>query len=164
MTEADRTSSATPPAGQAAQPTGQTAPPAGQARSEAAAVTGWTGWVAFAGVMMIILGVFQIIEGLVALIRSGYYLVRADGLVINVDYSAWGWVHLILGVLAVLAGLGLFAGNMAARVVGVILAAISAIVNLGFLAAYPLWSLIVIAIDIIVIYAIVVHGREMQRI
>lgn len=112
---------------------------------------------------MIILGIFQVIEGLVALIRSGYYLVRADGLVINVDYSAWGWVHLILGVLAVLAGLGLFAGNMLARVVGVILAAISAIVNLGFLAAFPLWSLIVIAIDIIVIYAILVHGREMKR-
>ena len=164
MTEADRTSSAAPPAGQTTAPADQPTPPADQARSEVTTVSGWTGWVAFAGVMMIILGVFQIIEGLVALIRSGYYLVRADGLVINVDYSAWGWLHLILGVLAVLAGLGLFAGNMVARVVGVILAAISAIVNLGFLAAFPLWSLIIIAVDIIVIYAIVVHGREMKRL
>jgi hypothetical protein len=127
-------------------------------------VTGWTGWVVFAGLMLVMLGLFQAIEGLVAIFDQGYYLVGSEGLVVNVDYTAWGWVHLILGVLAIAAGFGLIAGNMAARVVGVILAVISAILNLAFIAAYPVWSIIVIAIDVIVIYAIVVHGRELKNI
>jgi hypothetical protein len=127
-------------------------------------VTGWTGWVVFAGLMLVMLGLFQAIEGLVAIFDQGYYLVGSEGLVVNVDYTAWGWVHLILGVLAIAAGFGLIAGNMAARVVGVILAVLSAILNLAFIAAYPVWSIIVIAIDVIVIYAIVVHGRELKNI
>jgi hypothetical protein len=127
-------------------------------------VTGWTGWVVFAGLMLVMLGLFQAIEGLVAIFDQGYYLVGSEGLVVNVDYTAWGWVHLILGVLAIAAGFGLIAGNMAARVVGVILAVLSAILNLAFIAAYPVWSIIVIAIDVIVIYAIVVHGRELKNV
>jgi hypothetical protein len=90
------------------------------------------------------------------------YLVTPSGLVLSVDYNTWGWAHLIIGVLAVATGIGLIAGNMLARVVGVILAVISAILNLVFIAAYPVWSTIVIAIDVIVIYAIVVHGRELK--
>jgi hypothetical protein len=127
-------------------------------------VTGWTGWVVFAGLMLVMLGLFQALEGLVAIFDQGYYLVGSEGLVVNVDYTVWGWVHLILGVLAIAAGFGLIAGNMAARVVGVILAVISAILNLAFIAAYPVWSIIVIAIDVIVIYAIVVHGRELKNV
>lgn len=125
-------------------------------------VTGWVGWVAFAGVMLVMLGVFQLIEGLVAIFDNGYFVVRPNGLVVNVDYSAWGWLHFALGVLGIVIGLGLLRGNAAARVAGVILAALSAIVNLGFIAAYPVWSTIIIAVDVIVIYAIVVHGRELE--
>jgi tetrahydromethanopterin S-methyltransferase subunit F len=126
-------------------------------------VSGWAGWVVFAGIMMIMLGAFQAIEGLVALFDDGYYLVTASGLVLNVNYNVWGWTHLILGILAVATGFGLLAGNTAARVVGIIIAVVSAIVNLAFIAAYPVWSTIVIAVDIIAIYAIVVHGRELKR-
>jgi hypothetical protein len=126
-------------------------------------VTGWVGWVAFAGVMLVMLGVFQLIEGLVAIFDNGYFVVRPDGLVVNVDYNAWGWLHFALGVLGIVIGLGLLRGNAAARVAGVILAAVSAIVNLGFIAAYPVWSTIIIAVDVIVIYAIVVHGGELER-
>ena len=122
-------------------------------------VTGWVGWVAFAGIMLIMLGVFQAIEGFVAIFDNGYYLVRPNGLVINVDYTAWGWLHLIIGLIAVAVGLGLMTGNMVARIVGVIIAGISATVNLLFIGAYPVWSTIIIAVDVIVIYAIVVHGR-----
>jgi hypothetical protein len=129
---------------------------------EAGEVSGWTGWIFFAGVMMMLLGFFQAIEGLVAIFDDGYYLVRPDGLVVNVDYNAWGWLHLIIGVAAIAAGFGLMAGNMVARVVAVALAVVSAVVNLGFIAAYPIWSTVVIAVDIIVIYAIVVHGRELK--
>ena len=130
--------------------------------SSGADVSGWAGWVVFAGIMMIMLGVFQLIEGLVALFDQGYYLVAPSGLVLSVDYNTWGWAHLIIGVLAVATGIGLIAGNMLARVVGVILAVLSAILNLVFIAAYPVWSTIVIATDVIVIYAIVVHGRELK--
>jgi hypothetical protein len=125
-------------------------------------VTGWAGWVAFAGIMLIMIGFFQMIEGLVALFNDGFYLVRAEGLVVNVDYDAWGWTHLILGAIAVAVGFGLMVGNMFARVAGIAIAMLSAILNLVFISAYPVWSAIVIAIDVIVIYAIVVHGRELK--
>ena len=125
--------------------------------------TAWTGWVVFAGVMLIMLGVFQIIEGLVALFDDGFYLVRSNGLVVDVDYNTWGWVHLIIGVVGCVVGVGLLAGNTAARVLGVIVASLSALVNLAFISAYPVWSLLLITIDIIVIYAIIVHGRELKN-
>jgi hypothetical protein len=124
--------------------------------------TAWAGWVVFGGVMLIMLGSFQIIEGLVALFDDGFYLVNQIGLVVNVDYNTWGWVHTGIGVIAVLAGLGLVVGNMAARIVGVVIAFLSAIVNLAFISAYPVWSTIMIVVDILVIFAIIVHGRELK--
>src|SRR3954467_6618019 len=124
--------------------------------------TAWAGWVVFGGVMLIMMGSFQVIEGLVALFDDGFYAVRSNGLVVNVDYNTWGWVHLIIGIVGVLAGLGLLVGNMLARVVGVAAAFLSAIVNLAFISAYPVWSAIMITLDVIVIYAIIVHGRELK--
>ncbi len=124
----------------------------------------WTGWVVFGGVMLIMLGTFQVIEGLVALFDDGFYLVRSNGLVVDVDYNTWGWIHLVIGVVGVLAGLGLLAGNMAARIVGVAIAFLSALVNLAFIGAYPIWSVIMITVDVIVIYAIIVHGRELKAV
>jgi hypothetical protein len=126
------------------------------------APTAWAGWVVFGGVMLIMLGSFQIIEGLVALFDDGFYLVRSNGLVVDVNYNTWGWIHTIIGVVGVLAGLGLLVGNMLARVVGVVVAVLSALVNLAFISAYPVWSAILIALDVIVIFAIIVHGRELK--
>src|SRR5947209_2517236 len=82
--------------------------------------TGWAGWVVFGGVMLIMAGLFQVVQGLVALFNDGFYLVRTNGLVVNVNYNTWGWVHLALGVIAALTGLGLLAGNIVARVLGVV--------------------------------------------
>jgi hypothetical protein len=124
--------------------------------------TAWAGWVVFAGAMLIMLGTFQIIQGIVALFDDGFYLVGSDGLVVDVDYNTWGWIHIVIGVVGVLTGVGLLAGNMAARVVGVGVAFLSAIVNLAFISAYPIWSTILITLDVIVIYAIIVHGRELK--
>jgi uncharacterized membrane protein len=126
------------------------------------AQTAWAGWVIFGGVMLIMLGAFQIVEGLVALFDDGFYLDRPDGLVVDVDYNTWGWIHTVIGIVGVLAGIGLLAGNMAARVAGVVIAVLSALVNLAFISAYPVWSTILIAFDVIVIYAIIVHGRELK--
>jgi len=124
--------------------------------------SGWTGWIVFASFMMVLVGAFQAIQGLVALFDDGYYVVRESGLVVNVDYNVWGTVHLLLGVLLVICGLGLLTGNLAARTVGVILAGLSALVNMAFIGAYPVWSLLVITVDVLVIYAIIVHGRELR--
>ena len=126
-------------------------------------VSAWTGWIAFAGVIMVMLGIFHAIQGLVAIFKDDYYLVGSSGLVVNVDYTTWGWVHLLGGIILVAAGVCVFTGQIWARTVGVILALVSAIVNVGFLAAYPLWSLMMIALDVIVILALTVHGSEMKR-
>jgi hypothetical protein len=128
--------------------------------TEAPARSGWAGWIYFAGFMMIILGSFHAIEGLVALFYSSYYLVTANGLVIHAGYAAWGWTLLVVGVIVAAAGCGVMVGQPWARIVGVIVAAVSTLVNLAFISAYPLWSVLVIALDILVIYALTVHGRE----
>jgi hypothetical protein len=124
--------------------------------------TGWTGWVVFASFMMIMAGSFQAIEGLVAIFDDGFYHVTESGLVVNVDYSVWGWTHLLLGALLIICGVGVLAGNIVARVVAILLAGLSALVNLVFLEAYPIWGILIITVDVLVIYSLVVHGRELR--
>lgn len=124
--------------------------------------TGWVGWIMFGAVMMLMLGMFHAIAGLVALFQDSYYLVGKNNLVVHVNYTAWGWAHLIGGIVIVLAGVGLIAGQMWARIVGVGLAILSAVVNMAFFAAYPWWSAIMIALDVLVIWALTAHGAEMK--
>ncbi|SKC72210.1 DUF7144 family membrane protein [Krasilnikoviella flava] len=125
--------------------------------------TGWAGWVVFAGTLMIMLGLFHAIQGVVALFNDEYFLVGSSGLTVQLDYTAWGWVHLIGGVVVLLAGIGLLAGQTWARVVGILLAIVSAVTSFAFIAAYPVWSSIVIAIDVIIIFALSMHGQELRR-
>ena len=126
-------------------------------------VTGWAGWAAFAGVIMIMAGIFQATAGLVALVNDDVYVVVSDQIALTLDYTQWGWVHLILGAIVAAAGFGVFSGRVWARTVGVLLAGLSALAHLLFIAAFPLWSLIVIAMDVLVIYALCVHGGELRR-
>jgi hypothetical protein len=133
-------------------------------RSDLDGPTGWTAWVVFAGVIMAMVGTFHAVSGLVALLRDEYYVVRPSGLIVTVDYTAWGWVHLLLGALVAVAGVAVMTGQVWARVVGVVLAMLSATANLLFIAAYPLWSMIIIALDVVVIYALIVHGREVKDV
>ena len=135
----------------------------GMQNVEPTEMTAWVGWIAFAGVMMVMLGAFHAIEGLVALFKDEYFLVGKSGLTVNVDYTAWGWVHLIGGVIIVAAGVAVFAGQVWARTVAVLLAMVSAVVNIGFLSAYPIWSTIMIAVDVLVIWALTVHGHELKK-
>ena len=120
--------------------------------------SGWSGWIGFAGTMMIMLGAFHAIAGLVALFEEDYFLVTQSGLVVSADFTTWGWTHLIVGALVAVAGGALFAGATWARVVAIVIAMLSAIVNLAFLSAYPLWSAIMIAVDILIIHAVTTHG------
>ena len=114
----------------------------------------------FAGILMFIAGSFNAIAGIVALFNDKYYLVPSQDLLVKVDYTVWGWVLLIYGIVQGLAGIGVLLGQTWARAVGVILAVFNIILNLGFLAAYPIWTTIIIALDVVVIYALIVHGRE----
>jgi len=125
-------------------------------------VTGWVGWIVFAGTMMMILGVFHMFEGLIALFRHTEIAFPASGLTVQVSYTQWGWLQLLAGVLVFFAGLGLFTGRMWARTVGVILVSISALINFAWANLYPVWSLTLLAIDFFVIYAIIAHGSEMK--
>jgi hypothetical protein len=125
--------------------------------------TAWVGWVIFAGIMLMVVGAFQAIDGLVALFKDEYYVVRPNGLVLNVDFTAWGWTHLILGILLLAAGAAIFSGRVWGRTIGVIAALLSAVVNFAFIAAYPLWSVMIITLDVLVIYALVAHGGEMRQ-
>jgi len=122
--------------------------------------SGWVGWVVFAAVIAITMGAYEAIIGLVAIFKDKYFVVPSSGLVVSVDYTVWGWVHLVLGILAVGAGIGLLQGRNWARMVVIVLAGLSAIVNLGFLSAYPIWSTLVIAFDVIVIYALTVRWKD----
>ncbi|MFC4058730.1 hypothetical protein ACFOWE_10520 [Planomonospora corallina] len=124
--------------------------------------TGWVGWVMFAGIGMMILGCFQAMMGLVGIFNTDFYLVTSGDLAIPVNYTTWGWTHLIMGVVVFLAGAAVMAGKTWGRVVGIVLASIQALVNFAWFPAYPFWSMIVIAVDVLVIYALAVHGREMK--
>jgi hypothetical protein len=119
-------------------------------------------WVVFAGVMLILVGFFHGVEGVVALFQHDDHPVRHSGLLHSADYTVWGWAHLVLGVVALLTGIGLLAGNLLARVVAVGLAVVSAIVNLAFIATFPAAATLLIAFDVVVVYAIVVHGGELK--
>ena len=130
---------------------------------QATQMTGWVGWIAFAGVIMLLLGSLHVIQGLVALFKDEYFLVGKSGLIVNVDFTAWGWVHIVGGIIIAAAGLALFSGKVWARTIAVLLAMVSAVVNVAFLSAYPIWSALMIAIDVLVIWALTVHGSELKQ-
>jgi hypothetical protein len=137
--------------------------PASAPRASAPAPTAWVGWIWFAGIVLITVGLFNIIDGLVALFRGDLFTVGPGGLLV-LDLTAWGWVHLIIGIVQVLIAFPLLRGAAWARSIVVLLAMLNAVTQLAFLSAYPIWSLIVIALDVVVIWAVVVHGDEVRQV
>ncbi|HSX53632.1 MAG TPA: hypothetical protein VLF90_04735 [Patescibacteria group bacterium] len=119
------------------------------------------GWIFFAGIMMIMSGFFQVLAGLTSLLRPTWYAVTSSNLLVF-NYPAWGWIDLAIGFLVLMAGFSVLHGSTWARIVGVVLAVLSAIGALAFISAYPIWSVIVITIDVVVIHALVVHGAELK--
>jgi hypothetical protein len=124
--------------------------------------TAWVGWVIFAAIAMVLAGIFDIIWGIVALARDEVFLSGPRGNVINLDYTTWGWINLIFGVVVLIVGMGLFTGSIVARIAAIGIAVLQAVLNLLIIGAYPLWSVIVITLDVLVIYAIAVHGDELR--
>jgi hypothetical protein len=125
--------------------------------------TRWVGMILFAGTIMVLVGGLHAIFGLLALLNDQYYDVGKGQLAVDASYTVWGWTHLILGAVVAAAGVALMYGRTWARVVGVAFACVSMIVNVAFMSADPWYVAIVIALDILVIYAITVHGREITQ-
>lgn len=123
--------------------------------------SGWAmGWATFAAIMLMLGGAWGVIVG-IAGIAEDEILVKGPDYIAQFDATTWGWIHLLLGIVLILSGIGIFSGNVLARTVGVVVAAISALINFAWLPWYPVWATIVIAIDIAIIWALTAHGRDL---
>ena len=136
--------------------------PAADGRRNDRTRPGWfvTGVISFAALMMMLLGSLHTLSAIAALFEDDRYVVAPSGLIIDVDYKVYGVVHLIIGITMVMAGWGLFFRRTWARVVTVIVALVSVVVNWLFLPAQPLWYFLMIGLDILVIWAVVMRGDE----
>ncbi|HEY7478590.1 MAG TPA: hypothetical protein VIB62_10170 [Actinomycetota bacterium] len=122
--------------------------------------SGWAiGWTYFAAFMMVLIGAFHALAGVFAVIDDAFYDTPGEYF-LQFDASTWGWIHLILGVVVVLAGFALFSGAVWARTVGVVMAMISAIVAFAWLPWHPVMAVILIAVAVSVIWALTAHGRD----
>jgi hypothetical protein len=122
--------------------------------------SGWAiGWALFAAVILITVGCFQVIAGIAAIAEDDV-IVRTQNYVLELDVTTWGWIHLVLGAVLILSGLGIMSGNVLARTVGVFVAALSAIANFAFIPYQPVWSISILAVNIAVIWALTAHGRD----
>jgi hypothetical protein len=124
---------------------------------------GAVGLTVFASIMLLAIGMFQGLAGLSAILKddSTLWIRGADlNYFVTFDTTQWGWVHLILGVIIFLAGLGVLSGNVLARTVGVIVALISLVINFLFIPIYPFWAIAIIVLDVLVIWALTAHGRD----
>src|SRR5262245_12170762 len=123
-------------------------------RRAAREVSPWAvGFAVFAATLMIMLGIFQALRGLVALFNDEFYVRLAD-YTFKLDVTSWGWIHLILGALIAIAGFFVLSGALWARVIGIILAVLSAIANFMWLPYYPVWSVITIGLAVAVIWGL----------
>lgn len=118
------------------------------------------GALAFAGLLLIMVGVFHALQGLVALLSNEFYVV-GENYWLQLDFTTWGWVHLVLGTLTAGAGVGLFFGQMWARTVAVIAAGISMVASFMWLPFYPVWSLVIMGLDVFIMWAAILHGRAL---
>lgn len=131
---------------------GGTRPPSGLA----------VGVTTAASILMIMTGSFQALQGFVGLFEDELY-VATENYVLQLDTTTWGWVHLLLGILLILAGLAVLSGQVWARTVGVIVAVVSAVSSFAFIPYYPFWALTIIAFDVFVIWALTAHGRDITE-
>jgi hypothetical protein len=135
---------------------------AGPTAEKYPAVSSWVGWIAFAAVGMVVVGAFHLVQGLVALVSGMQVVVRRPEPLLDLGATAWGAVHLLVGGVVVVAGLCVFAGQRWARGVGVLMATVSMVVNFGFVGADPVRSVVIIAVDLVIVLALTVHGSDIK--
>ena len=122
---------------------------------------GLAGMVAFAGIMLALIGFMDILQGVTALFNDEYFAVRKGDLLVF-DFTTWGVITLIWGALLVAAGLGLLSGRGGARIFAIVVVFINMILQIAFLSAYPIWSAIIIALDVFVLYALTARWDEVK--
>ena len=122
----------------------------------------WTDWVRFGGVLLIVGGIFNLIQGLAALLGPDAYYAEVNGTLLVFNVAGWGWWNVFIGALTIVTGLALLNGALWARIVAVVLAVLSSIAQMLLVPVQPWWSFIVIALDVLVIYAVVAHGKDLR--
>lgn len=128
-----------------------------------ARATAWVGWIWFAAVLMMAAGVLNFMTGLVAVIGDDNAYIDTGVSLLVFDVEGWGWAHLIFGIVIFLIGAFLAVGQTWARLLAVVLVTLNLITQFLWLPAYPVWSIIVIAIDVVVLWALIVHGDEVRE-
>ena len=126
----------------------------------------WTGWIVFAGFLIVIVGAMDVLQGFMAILEDDFVAATAKGLAI-VDVTTWGWLTLLWGALIIVAGLGLLGGAGWARWLAIIGVAVNVVQQIAFLAnypnAYPLWNILIVALNILVLYALTVHWQGFKE-
>ena len=124
----------------------------------------WAGWVWFAGLLMIVIGFLDFFQGLIAVIRDKYYVLGPEQIIVF-DLTTWGWITLIWGIIVALSGFALLAGQGWARWFTIVVASLNFIVQLGFVGSnrYPLWALVAMALNIVVLYALIVRWSDVRE-
>lgn len=125
-------------------------------------VTAWGGYILFAAGIMILIGIFTALMGSIALFDQSWFTTPPESL-LAFNYHTWGVIHLVVGLFAIVAGIGVMSGRTWARVMAIIVVGVNALSQVAFTSAYPAWSIIVLALDIIAIYALTVHGGELAN-
>ena len=121
----------------------------------------WTGWIAFAGILMVLIGAIDVFQGLIAIIRDNYYFTTGTQVIVF-DTTTWGWITLLWGIVILLAGFGLLSGAGWARWLTIVAASVNVLGQLGFVgnSQYPLWALTGITLTLVVLYALIVHWSD----
>jgi hypothetical protein len=136
-------------------------PQSGAERTGAGEISGWAvGFTFFASAMMVLIGSFHFIAGFAAVLDDTFYVVR-PGFDLKMDVTTWGWIHMIGGIVLVIAGVGLITGSLIARIIAIFMAGLSVIWSFYSIPYYPVWSIVTIALAIGVIWALTVHGKDL---
>ena len=125
----------------------------------------WAGWVGFAGLLMVVMGCLDFVQGLIAVIRDKYYVLTPQQIIVF-DMTTWGWITMIWGVIILFAGFALVSGASWARWFTIVVVSINFFVQLGFVGSnqYPLWALVTLTMNILVLYALTVRWTEVREV
>jgi len=131
---------------------------AGTTHDKLPAGAGPNGWLAFAGIMLFLNGMFGALWGLSAILNSKVVTVGGSGVTIW-DFTTWGWIVLVIGVLMAMTGIGLFTGNTAARGAAIVFTLLHALAQFGAISAFPLWGILMISLDVVILYQLLARWQ-----